>query len=97
MLINDTLRQKMRYDGVVITDDLSMGAIQRDRGEATVGALGAGCDAVIVFGTVSQVRATADAVAKAAAAGRLSPEDLEASARRLDGWQARIREGGSAP
>ncbi len=96
VLIRDTLRGKMDYKGVIITDDISMGAVGPERGEATVRALEAGCDAVIVFGNVAQLRAAAAAIEAAVETGRLSRTTLEESARRLDEWQAHIREAGSA-
>ncbi|GGG06798.1 beta-N-acetylhexosaminidase [Paenibacillus abyssi] len=49
-VINELLRGELGYDGVVITDDMTMGAITSgyDIGEAAVQSILAGCDIVIV-------------------------------------------------
>ena len=49
-VITDILRGELRYDGVILSDDLEMKAIARDYPvpEAAVLALGAGCDGVLI-------------------------------------------------
>jgi beta-N-acetylhexosaminidase len=46
------LKQQLGYDGLVLSDDLEMKAISGRYGmpEATVAAIGAGCDAVLMCG-----------------------------------------------
>lgn len=96
-LLTQILRERWEYDGVIISDDLNMRAIS-DRysiEEAAVRALAAGCDALIVtesdFDTLRRVAA---AIEDAVAEGRLDAEALRASERRLEAWQAWIREQG---
>ncbi|WP_077368096.1 beta-N-acetylhexosaminidase [Anaerosalibacter sp. Marseille-P3206] len=49
-LINDILREELKFDGVVVTDDMTMGAITKnfDIGSASVRSLKAGSDIVLV-------------------------------------------------
>jgi beta-N-acetylhexosaminidase len=49
-VITDILRGYLKYDGVVITDDMTMGAIVKnyDIGEAAVKSLNAGSDIILV-------------------------------------------------
>ena len=49
-LITDLLRGELRYDGLVVTDDLAMGAIAKHRtpARAAVEAVGAGCDLLLL-------------------------------------------------
>jgi beta-N-acetylhexosaminidase len=91
-LVAGLLRRGMDYQQVVITDDMSMGAIGLSKPEACVQALAAGCDAVIVFGSVAEMRAVCAAIDAAIGNGRLSREQLATSAARLDAWSAHVRE-----
>lgn len=91
-LVTGLLRGGMDYQQVVITDDMSMGAIGLSKPEACVQALAAGCDAVIVFGSVPEMRAVCAAIDAAVGNGRLSREQLATSAARLDAWSRRVRE-----
>lgn len=51
-IVNDLLKQQLGYRGLVLSDDLEMKAISARYGipEATVMAIGAGCDAVLMCG-----------------------------------------------
>ena len=50
IVITDILRNYLKYDGVVITDDMTMGAVVKnyDIGEAAVKSLNAGSDIILV-------------------------------------------------
>jgi beta-N-acetylhexosaminidase len=50
IIINDILRQDLEFQGVVITDDMTMGAIIKnyDIGEASIKSINAGSDLVLV-------------------------------------------------
>jgi beta-N-acetylhexosaminidase len=50
IVITDVLRNYLKYDGVVITDDMTMGAVVKnyDIGEAAVKSLNAGSDIILV-------------------------------------------------
>jgi len=77
--VNGVLRDGLGFDGLVLTDDISMDAIARsgrDSGTAAVLALAAGCDMVMT--SDPDIRSIADAI-------RSEAERNEAFARRLDG------------
>ncbi|QUH18887.1 beta-N-acetylhexosaminidase [Alkaliphilus sp. B6464] len=50
MVINDILRDKLKFEGVVITDDMTMGAIEKNYniGDAAVRSIKAGTDIILV-------------------------------------------------
>lgn len=73
------LRGRMGYDGMILSDDLSMGALRGDLGMLTAGALGAGCDLVLHCNG-----ARAEMAEVVAAAGRLEGAAARRAARALD-------------
>ncbi|MFW5807810.1 MAG: beta-N-acetylhexosaminidase [Spirochaetota bacterium] len=78
------LREEMEYDGLVMTDDLEMGAIASNMGigEAAVRAVKAGADIILVtthFNTHKICTALTDAVKK----GEISQERINASVGRI--------------
>ncbi|NPA30227.1 MAG: glycoside hydrolase family 3 protein [Epsilonproteobacteria bacterium] len=86
-VLHDLLREKMGFDGVVVTDALGMRAIADRYGpeEAAVRALEAGAD-LLLFAEVrdaSRYRKLVAAVAKAVREGRLSRQRLDEAAARL--------------
>ena len=86
-VVTDLLREELGFDGLVATDDMAMGAIAKhqDIAEASVQALGAGCDLLLLCGT--------DAATQAAAIERLihAVEDEEVPVRRVEAALARQR------
>ena len=46
-VINDIIRREIGFDGVLVTDDLAMGALQGASGDLAAAALSAGCDLVL--------------------------------------------------
>ena len=76
------LRDSLGFQGLVVTDALSMGAIasRYGAGEASVRALLAGSD-LLVMPTDPDV--AVNAVAEAVASGRIAPARLDASVRRV--------------
>ena len=52
-IVGTLLKQQLGYGGLVVSDDLEMKAISARYGvpDATVGAIAAGCDAVLMCGT----------------------------------------------
>ena len=91
------LRQKLGFDGVVVTDDIQMGSALAGRtlAEAIVLALAAGND-IVLIGNMLEVREDAarhavEAIEKAVAVGRLDLEALKASYRRVMALKQRIR------
>lgn len=84
-VVDGLLRQEMGYDGVVCTDDLTMGAISNTygMGEAAVMAVEAGCDLLLVCHEADNLTAARDALLSAVETGRISMERLDASVYRI--------------
>jgi len=89
-IITNLLRQDMRYDGVVLTDDLEMHAIIDHFGieDAAVRAVLAGCDVLLICKDRGREVAAFTAIEQAVASGVISIERLDHSAMRL----ARLKE-----
>ena len=84
-IVEGWLRQKLGFDGLVLTDDLGMKAISSryTLAQATVGALAAGCDAVLMCGIAQDEQAAAlEAVIRAVEEGVLSQKRVEDSLAR---------------
>ncbi|EJN13176.1 beta-glucosidase-like glycosyl hydrolase [Bradyrhizobium sp. YR681] len=87
--IKDILRDQLDYRGLVVTDDLDMGAIRKRYGveQAAVMAIEAGNDIVIVANTKVPdpfiADRVADAVFRAVAEGRISRTAIEESYSRI--------------
>ncbi|NLE89839.1 MAG: beta-N-acetylhexosaminidase [Dehalococcoidales bacterium] len=84
-IITDVLRQKMNFDGVVITDDMTMGAIinNYDIGEAAVKSINAGSDIVLVCHDYAKEEAVIQAIQKAAETGAISADRIDQSVYRV--------------
>jgi beta-N-acetylhexosaminidase len=88
VVIAEVIRGAIGFDGVLVSDDLSMQALGGGLGERAAGALAAGCDVVLhCNGRLDEMRAVADAV------GALSP----AASRRVAAGEARRRRTVSPP
>lgn len=84
-IITDILREKMKFQGLVITDDMTMGAIMKNYeiGEASVKSVLAGTDIVLVcHGKDKQIQVI-EALKKAAAEGRITEERIDESVYRI--------------
>ncbi len=82
----DILRHEWNYDGVLITDDFSMGAVYESPdgiAGASVKALDAGVDLILISYDTDQYFEVMRGLLLAVADGRLRPLDLQASDRRL--------------
>lgn len=83
-IINDLLRDRWGFKGVVVTDDLEMGAIAQDNiGEAAVQAVLAGADMLLVCRTASKQLDVFNALIAAAETGRISEQRLNQSLHRI--------------
>lgn len=84
-VVTGLLREDLGFEGVVFTDDLTMGAITKDRGmeQATVRAIQAGCDMVLVCHGLDNVKTAYQGLLFAVEDGTLSRERLEESVRRI--------------
>ncbi len=90
-LIDGLLRDKLGFDGVVITDDLGAGAITGagfDEGEAAVASAAAGAD-VLLFALTSGEQA-AKALIRDLRRGRLDQRSLLASCARVNALRRRF-------
>lgn len=84
-IISDILRSSMGFNGVVITDDFTMGAITEnyDIGKAAVKSIQAGSDIVLVCHGYDKQKAVINAILTAAQNGQLSEERIEKSVYRI--------------
>jgi beta-N-acetylhexosaminidase len=78
MVIGDLLRRQLGFAGLVLTDDLEMGAITDFR-EAVVEAFGAGADMLLVCHTPEKMYAAHEALSKA----KISRERFAESQKRI--------------
>jgi beta-N-acetylhexosaminidase len=98
-LVGDWLRGELGFSGVIVSDDLEMGAVSETCpiGEAAVRAAAAGHDLLLVCHTAPAQRAAAAALVAAHRDGRLSQDESAAAAtrvRRLRLARSARREGG---
>jgi len=96
--VRRVLRGWLHYDGVVVSDDLLMGAIAQHYGldEASVLALNAGVDVLLVSQNTGRIDDRAAervvaAVTRAIADGRLSESTVQAAVARVDALRVRLR------
>lgn len=84
-LLRGTLRGKLGFAGVILADDLGMGAIRRryGLGDATVRAIQAGSDLVALCHDWSAVRPAIEAVEEALRDGLFAEADRQASHARI--------------
>ena len=81
-VVTGVLRKQMGYDGIIITDDMGMGAITQryTTGEAAVKAVKAGVDVMLM---TSSFKTAYKAVRKAVKQGKISEKRIDASVRRI--------------
>ena len=84
-VVTDLLRERMGFDGVVFTDDLTMGAVSNTygMGEAAVLAVEAGCDVLLVCHGRDNLQAAYEALLDAVDSGRISQQRLNESVYRI--------------
>ena len=94
-IVRDVIRDSIGFRGVLMSDDISMGALSGSLGERSEAALGAGCDIVLhCNGKMPEMVAVAAATpllageaarrAAAALAARKSPAPIDLAARRAE-------------
>ncbi len=90
-LVHDLLRVKYGYKGVIVSDDLEMGALSGEGGaaESIVRAEKAGHDLLLVCHTAAAQRGAANALQKAYENGELDVKTLEESVARIKKLHAR--------
>jgi len=93
-IITKLLRNQLGFTGLVLTDDMEMGAITQigSMEQAVVNAFNAGADMLLVCHTAEKIRAAHEVLTKAIESGEISAECLAASQRRIqqfrDEWIA---------
>jgi beta-N-acetylhexosaminidase len=82
LVLTSILREKMHYDGIVITDALNMGAITEhyDSADAAVMAVQAGCDLLLM---PADFHAARSGIRSAVENGVISEERIDESVRRV--------------
>lgn len=85
-LLRDLLRDQLGFEGLIVSDDLSMGAISKmsPLDEACIKAFNAGCDVLIVGKNPSQQAAALDNFARAVEEGMIPAERVKESLARMD-------------
>src|SRR5215472_6031005 len=91
LIVQDYLRGQVGFRGVVVSDDLEMGAVRElcPIGEATVRAAAAGHDLLLVCHTEAAQRAAHAALLDAYRTRALLPRSLEKSVARLDALRSK--------
>ncbi|KPU44769.1 beta-hexosaminidase precursor [Oxobacter pfennigii] len=85
IIITDILRKDLNFDGVVITDDMTMGAITKnyDIGDASVKSVSAGSDIILVCHVFDNEVAVINSLKMAVQNGTLSEERINQSIYRI--------------
>ena len=100
IVVSGLLKETMQFDGVVLSDDLGMKAVSATTGlaEAAVGAIRAGCDAVLLCNsTVDEQAAALEALIYAAESGALPLTRVEDAFRRQLDAKSRFRDEAGQP
>lgn len=84
-ILTDWLRNELGFTGVVITDDIEVGATVSgmSMAEYAVRTINAGSDMVIIRNDAKHIKAVRDALLQAVADGTISEDRLDASVRRI--------------
>lgn len=92
-IITGLLKEKMGYQGLILTDCMEMLAIQDHYGtpEGTVAAIKAGVDLAEISSTIGLERAAAEALNQAAQRGELDMAEIEASVEKILAYKEQIR------
>jgi len=85
-IVGDVLRKGLGYDGLVISDDLCMGAVTKrwPVAQATLKCLDAGHDMLMIAHDLQGMRDAVDLLRESAGAGRTEESALSAAARRIE-------------
>jgi beta-N-acetylhexosaminidase len=84
-ILRNLLRAQLGFDGVLITDDLEMGAVveRYSQADAPIAALQAGADLLLVCNDLEKMHLTAEVVLNGLNSGLLDPQDLALSLNRV--------------
>src|SRR5919107_1550588 len=89
-IVRDLLRDELGYEGLVVTDDLEMGAIAKhcEIEEAALRAILAGEDMILVCARPDLIRRAYESLLAAARRGELSRGRIQASLRRIAAFKS---------
>ena len=84
-IVSNILRNEMNFDGVVISDDMTMAAIMDnyDIGEASVKAINAGVDIILVCHGYDNEMQVLNSISEAVNSGEITEERLNESVYRI--------------
>ncbi|MFD3158158.1 beta-N-acetylhexosaminidase [Haloimpatiens sp. FM7330] len=84
-VVTDLLRKKLGFDGVVITDDINMGAISKNYGieKAAVKAVEAGCDLVLICRNYTQQLKAIEELKNVVKQGKITEKRIDESVYRI--------------
>ncbi|MCP3739159.1 beta-N-acetylhexosaminidase [Rossellomorea sp. BNER] len=84
-IISDILRKQLDFNGVVMTDDMTMKAITNhfDIGQAAIESVKAGSDIILVAHDYNKILSTIDALKTAVQKGEIPEERINASVNRI--------------
>ena len=85
-MLTDTLRERMKFQELILADDLGMGAIAKRYapGEAAVATFAAGTDVAMICHDAAQIPTAIEATTRAVEEGKLSLEEWVTSGKRID-------------
>lgn len=91
-IMTDLLREKMHFDGLIISDDLEMGAITKERGlpEGAADALDAGIDLLLICKNQSHLLDSIELIRDRLIKGDIPHERLERSSDRITKYKKRF-------
>ena len=86
MIVTGELRNKLNFSGIIITDDLSMGAVSSyvDDNSAAILAINAGNDLIITSDFVNMYNSVITAVKS----GKIKMETIDTAGRRILAWKS---------
>ncbi|QUG43320.1 beta-N-acetylhexosaminidase [Psychrobacillus sp. INOP01] len=84
-IITDVLREQLGFEGIIITDDMTMKAILNtfEISEAAVSAVKAGNDIVLVAHDYANVKKAKEAILQAIEAGEITEQRIDESVKRI--------------
>lgn len=84
-IITDVLREQLGYEGIIITDDMTMKAILNNLeiGESAVSAVKSGNDIVLVAHNYANVKKAIDSIIKAIEDGEITEQRIDESVKRI--------------
>jgi len=91
-VIEGLLRRRLGYRGLVVTDDLEMGAVEQEKGAAAqaLAALAAGNDGLMFCGSEEKILEAYEGVLGAVLTGEVDERRVDRSLKRINALKARF-------